>query len=43
VTEREGDHALLELRPNLVRHPQPPALPDLQRLETPLSTFAFPP
>src|SRR5438309_12026628 len=33
VPERERDHALLEVRPDLVGHPRAPALPDPQRLK----------
>jgi hypothetical protein len=35
VTEREGDDALLEVGPDLVGHPRPPALAHVERLKTP--------
>jgi hypothetical protein len=33
--KREGEDALLQVRPELVRHPRPAPLPDPERLQTP--------
>jgi hypothetical protein len=35
MAERKGDHPLLQVRADLVRHPRPRALPDPQRLQPP--------
>src|SRR5439155_16502318 len=35
LAERKGDDPLLQMRPKLVRHPRPPALPRPQRLKAP--------
>jgi hypothetical protein len=35
MPEREGDDALLEVRADLVGHPRPPPLADIERLTPP--------
>jgi hypothetical protein len=35
VAEREGDDALLQVRPDLVGHPRPATLAHVERLKTP--------
>ena len=41
MPERERDHALLEVRADLVGHPRAPALPDPERLQPPAVDLAL--
>jgi hypothetical protein len=41
MTQREGDDPLLEMRADLVGHPRPPALADVERLQAPAIDLAL--